>query len=538
MELFAPRAIRLVISDGRGNMDGWKEACEFRMADIVLSTINARYSHTAFGLRYLMANLGALQTRARMLEFDLKTPVAQIATAIAQERPAVAALGVYIWNAGPMLALVRALREALPETVIVLGGPEVSHEVEAQEICAHADYVITDEGDLAFPALCDALLRGERPSARVIPGGFVDVRSLALPYALYSDEDIRHRVIYFEASRGCPFTCEFCLSSLDVPVRRFPIERVLAAFDDLLARGVRHFKFVDRTFNLSIKFSLALLEHLLARYQPGVFFHFEMIPDRLPESLREMLIRFPPGSLQFEVGIQTFNEEVAARIRRRQDYAKTEENLRWLRAETGAHVHADLIAGLPGETWDSFTRGFDRLLALGPQEIQVNVLKRLRGTPIVRHDAAFEMRYNPNPPYDLVSNRDLTEAQTAALHRFGRFWDLYVNSGNFQSTAPRVWAGAPSAFAAFHDFSEWLYRRWNRAHGIALDQAAEALFDWLTGRGAEAGPLAEELWRDLCRVSPRNRPRFLRAYVTTDATRAARAHALNRGLIRQARHAG
>ncbi len=504
--------------------------------DIVLATLNARYSHSAFGLRYLMANLGRLQPRARMLEFDLKTPVARVAEEIVRERPAIIGLGVYIWNAGPMLELVNTLRALLPTAVIVLGGPEVSHEVEAQEICARADYIITDEGDLAFPALCDALLKGDRPAARVIPGGFVNVHQLQLPYSLYTDEDVRNRVIYVEASRGCPFTCEFCLSSLDVPVRRFPLEALLPAFDDLLARGVRHFKFVDRTFNLSIKFSLKLLEFFLDRYEPGLFFHFEMIPDRLPEALREALVRFPPGSLQFEVGIQTFNEDVAERIKRRQNYAKTEENLRWLRAETGAHLHADLIAGLPGESWESFARGFDRLLALGPQEIQVNVLKRLRGTPIVRHDAEFAMRYNPNPPYDLLSNRDLTEEHVASLHRFGRFWDLYVNSGNFQNTAPRIWADQPSAFDAFHAFAEEGFRRWNRAHGIALEDAAETLFDWLIARGADPNALAQDLWRDLCRVSPRNRPRFLRPYIPADSARAIRSRHLNRGLIRQARH--
>lgn len=506
------------------------------MADIVLSTINARYSHASFGLRYLMANLGDLRSRARMLEFDLKTPVAKMAETILAEKPSIVGVGVYIWNAGASLDLVRALRSADPSIRIVLGGPEVSHEIDQQEICALADYVITDEADLAFPRLSWDLLKGTPPAERIIRGGFVDVRKLELPYSYYTDEDIRHRVVYVEASRGCPFTCEFCLSSLDVPVRRFPLEILLPAFEDLLARGVRHFKFVDRTFNLSIKYSLELLAFFLDRYTPGLFLHFEMIPDRLPDDLREILTYFPPGSLQFEVGIQTFNEDVAARIRRRQNYAKTEENLRWLREHTGAHLHADLIAGLPGESWDSFARGFDRLLALGPHEIQVNVLKRLRGTPIVRHDAEFAMRYNPEPPYDLLSNRDLTEAQVAALHRFGRYWDLYVNRGNFQETAPRIWRGSPSAFSAFFDFSEWLFARWGRTHAIPLDDAAEALFLWLVARGEDPAALAQALWRDLCRVYPRNRPAFLSPYIPRQECRAMRARPFNRGLIRQARH--
>ena len=505
------------------------------MADIVIATINARYSHASFGLRYLLANMGDLQERTRMLEFDLKTSVCVIADTLLAEHPRILGLGVYIWNAGPSLELVRLIRQRRPDLTLVLGGPEVSHEVEDQEICRLADYVITDEGDLAFPALCHQVLAGEHPANRIIRGGSVDVRKLELPYTCYSDEDIAHRVIYVEASRGCPFTCEFCLSSLEVPVRRFPLERLLPAFDELLRRGVRHFKFVDRTFNLSIKYSLKLLGFFLARYQPGLFLHFEMIPDRLPPELREILTCFPPGSLQFEVGIQTFNEDVAARIKRQQDYAKTEDNMRWLREQTGAHLHADLIVGLPGEDLASFAHGFDRLLALQPQEIQVNVLKRLRGTPIVRHDEEFRMRYKADPPYDLLENRDLDAATLQALHRFGRFWDLYLNSGNFLESAPHIWAGASSPFTAFSAFAAWLYERWGRAHAIAIDESSEALFHWLTEcLGEPPQEAADRLWRDLCRTVPRNRPAFLKAYIDADRTREHRAQHL-KGLPRQQR---
>src|SRR5204863_227316 len=163
--------------------------------------------------------------------------------------------------------------------------------------------------------------------------------------------------------------------------------------------------FVDRTFNLNLSISRPILEFFLERYEPGMFLHFEMIPDRLPDALRGTIQRFPPGALQFEVGIQTFDEEVAKRISRRQDVRKVEENLRWLRAATGVHVHADLIVGLPGEDVETFGRGFDRLVALGPHEIQVGMLKRLRGTPIVRHDAAWGMVYSPAPPHEILQTR-------------------------------------------------------------------------------------------------------------------------------------
>src|SRR5207249_1241801 len=171
------------------------------------------------------------------------------------------------------------------------------------------------------------------------------------------------------------------------------------------------------------------------RLGPGLFLHFEMIPDRLPEALRGTIAKFPPGTLQFEVGIQTFNEEVAARISRRQENARLADNLRFLREHTGVHVHADLIVGLPGEDVESFAAGFDRLVALRPQEIQVGMLKRLRGTPIVRHDLEFAMAYSPHAPYEILQTRDIDFAMMQRMRRFSRYWDLVANSGNFLGTS-------------------------------------------------------------------------------------------------------
>ena len=364
------------------------------MSDILLSTLNARYAHAAFGLRYLLANLGGLQERASIAEFDISQRPIDIAESILARRPAILGLGVYIWNVAATTELVGILKQAAPRMTIILGGPEVSHEHENQEIVRRADYTITGEADLEFAKLCRQLLRGHRPLMPMIQAEPPAFAELQLPYHLYDDKDVAQRVIYVEASRGCPFTCEFCLSSLEVPVRNAPLEPFLAAMDQLLRRGLRQFKFVDRTFNLNTNTSRAILQFFLDRYEPGLFVHFEMIPDRLPDPLREVIARFPEGALQFEVGIQTFNPEVQALISRRQNNQKTEENLRWLRTETGVHIHADLIVGLPGETTESFATGFDRLAALRPQEIQVGMLKRLRGTPISRHDAVWEMAYS------------------------------------------------------------------------------------------------------------------------------------------------
>ena len=498
------------------------------MPDILLATLNARYIHSAFGLRYLLANLGDLQPRAAIAEFDINQSPLDIAAEIVAREPRIVGLGVYIWNVTPTTEVVALLKRLRPGIVVVLGGPEVSYETEGQEIVRLADHVITGEADLKFAEVCHALLDGVA-LAKIVAAEVPALDRVALPYEWYSDADLAHRVLYVEASRGCPFTCEFCLSSLDIPVRAFALEPFLAALERLLARGATQFKFVDRTFNLNLQTSRAILEFFLARWRDGLFVHFEMIPDRLPDALREVIARFPPGALQFEVGIQTFDDATSRKISRRQNLTKLEENFRYLRGHTGVHLHADLIVGLPGEDVESFGRGFDRLVALGPQEIQVGILKRLRGTPIVRHDAEWEMIYSPQPPYEILQTKLIDFATMQRMRRFAKFWDRVANSGHFAATVPLLWEGGASPFREFLRFSDWLGARTGRHHSIALATLAEGLFTFLTTeRGLDAGRVAEVLSRDWHRGGGRERLPFL------EMTRSSMPN--SRAPKRQARH--
>ena len=518
------------------------------MPDILLATLNAKYIHAAFGLRYLLANLGDLRPRGALAEFDIHQRPLDIAEALLARQPRILGLGVYIWNVTVTTALVAALKRIQPGLILILGGPEVSYETDAQEIVQLADYVITGEADLKFAELCRQILAGQPPAGKVHPAPLPDFSQLTLPYDAYTEEDIAHRVVYLEASRGCPFSCEFCLSSLDIPVRQVPLPAFLAELQRLIDRGVRRFKFVDRTFNLNLASSRALLEFLLERHRPGLFYHFEMIPDRLPEGLREILARFPPGSLQLEIGIQTFNEEVCERISRRQDLGRLEDNFRFLHDRTGVHIHADLIAGLPGETLESFGAGFDRLLALQPQEIQVGILKRLRGTPIIRHDVEWGMRYHPEPPYEILQTAHVDFATMQRLRRFARYWDLVGNSGNFVETTPLLWVDGSSPFAVLLRFSDWLHEQLGRSDAIALARLAESLFTFLTAvLGREPRLVAETLWRDYRRGGRVDRPAFLATWIPDEEVSAARkAHAAGKSRTpdsvtapkRQARHLG
>ena len=507
------------------------------MSEIVLCTLNAKYAHCSLALRYLYANLGPLRERAVLREFIWHERACDIAEKILAEKPAIVGIGVYIWNAKESLELVRIIKAVRPDVVVVVGGPEVSYEVEKQEITGLADYVVIGEGDTAFAELAQKILCEEtRPETRVIQGGTPDLKLLESPYSYYSDADIESRSIYVEASRGCPFKCEFCLSSLDLAVRQFPLENFLADMKSLLDRGVRQFKFIDRTFNLSPRISSAILEFFLEHMDLGLFVHFEMVPDRLPRALREVVARFPAGSIQFEIGIQTFDPDTAERISRKQDLGRLEDNMNFLNKQTKVHVHADLIIGLPGEDTASFARGFDRLVALGPHEVQVGILKRLRGTPIIRHDEEFEMVYSASPPYEILQNSVLSFEELARLKRFARSWDLVANRGNFQESTALLWKDT-KPFEGFMAFSEWLFSKAGHFTGIALDRLVKLMLEYLSEVLANPMDRVEAalvLSRDYRLCRPRLSS-FL-AEITGESTRFQPVEASHATPKRQARH--
>ena len=525
---------------------------------ILLCTLNAKYIHASLALRYLLANMGELRAQTALCEYTIaRRPADLAAELLALLGPAeagrvqVIGFGVYIWNVSQTCELVRLLKAARPGLKLVLGGPEVSHEHGQQPIVALADHVITGWGDVSFPKLCRALLHGPLPLMKVIAGEQPPLDELALPYAEYSEADLAHRVLYVEASRGCPFKCEFCLSALDKTAWAFALEPFLAQLDQLYQRGARRFKFVDRTFNLKAEASARILQFFLDRLPaeplacalaPDLFVHFELIPDQLPERLKTLIAQFPPGVLQFEIGIQSFNPEVQQRISRRQDHAKTLANLGWLVTHSQAHLHTDLIFGLPGETLASFAEGFDTLYALRPHEIQLGLLKRLRGTPIARHTEAWGMVYDTEPPYAVQQTSVLSRDQVQRFVRLARYWDLVANSGRFSRTLALLMQGA-SPFATFLAWSDWLWQRSGQTSGLSPEQLVDHLFDYLTGPGAQPGQDLQAvrdtvlgvLLADYLASGARARPRALRPVLPAQGPPAARS---GPGLVpRQQQHA-
>ena len=443
------------------------------MSDIVLCTLNARFSHSSLGLRYLYANMGPLQARSKIHEFNINQNSDTILEQILKEKPLFVAFGVYIWNIRQTTDIVEQLKVIQPDINVIIGGPEVSYELDQQRIVQLADYVVTGQADLSFPQLCQNLLLG-LPQPKTIHSPVPSPLDITMPYRYYTDADIAHRVIYVEASRGCPFKCEFCLSALDKKVQPFDIPQFLAELDTLYSRGARHFKFVDRTFNLNMSVCEQILNFFLERLDDRLFLHFELIPDRLPDALKTLIQRFPSGSLQFEVGVQTLNPNVQTLISRKQDNNKTRANLTWLQHQSGVHLHADLIAGLPGEDMASFADSFDQLVDIGLNEIQVGILKRLRGSPICRHIDRFNMRFNPLPPYNLLCADYISFDEMQRITRFARYWDLIANSGRFIHTRQTLLGDQP--FSRFMTLSDWLYRESGQTHQIALKRLFSLIY--------------------------------------------------------------
>jgi len=484
--------------------------------DIVLTTINAKWIHPSLALRLLKANLGSLEGSCEVIEFNLRQPLGEKLEALLAAPLRILGISVSIWNHGATVELLKELEKAwaaksAPRPIVVLGGPEVSHLPPKAGIFLFADYVICGEGETAFKVLCEEILTAgkgrETPLPKFIYAEPVNLDTIKSGYHLYTDEDLTKKLVYVEASRGCPFSCEFCLSAVKESagmaedgqgsVREFPLETFLAEIDALVTRGVKTFKFLDRTFNLNIKHALRICEFFLEKIrqskEPFVV-HFEMVPSLFPDELRETLARFPPGTLRIEIGVQTLNAEVSARIGRHSNPEKELEAIRFLREKTNAVIHADLIAGLPGEDIASFGSGFDRLwhaltsatlnsaalcetetpdLPHSRAEIQLGILKLLPGAPISRHNETFSMRYNTLPPYEVLETSAMSARELQRIKNFARFWELIVNRGLIKLTYSKP------VFESFLNLSDRLFAHFGQNWGIDKNELRETVKSFL-----------------------------------------------------------
>ncbi len=455
--------------------------------EIVLAAVNARYTHCAHGVRCLLANLGPLQARTRLFEYDLGVTPLQLVADVLACRPRVVGFSVYLWNVRLFQDAARILRRVAPAVRVVVGGPEITPEGAAGWL-GLADALVCGEGEAAFRALAEAWLgvaSGPTP-ARIddeapacVLAAPVAADELIAPDACYTATDLRQRHVYVESSRGCPFQCAYCTSG-GQPLRLLPLPRVFATLEALLARGARRFKFLDRSFNADTSHAVALLDWLRARQVPGLRLHLEIVPVALDPALWRALEAFPVGSLHLEVGVQSLNPAVGRRIGRRIDPDTVLATLHRLVHAVRADVQVDLIAGLPGEDLASLAAGFDRLVALHPEVLQLNLLKQLPGTTLARTAAAAGLLFSPAPPYEVLRSDVLSFDDLMQVQCLARCWELVGNRDRFPRTMRLLWdqPGA-SPFARVGALAGQIQQAEGRLHALALDRLAGHLHAFL-----------------------------------------------------------
>ena len=519
------------------------------MTDILFVACNARFSHVAFALKTLRANLLAeLHERSRCVEFTIQNDVTEAAYEIFSHAPSVVGLSVYLWNIGFMRQLAEILKRTAPHIKLIIGGPEVASPQSRMHdsLFALADHVIVGEGEAVMSALCAKYLLPEADIAALYPecaslvgekvifAPRADVTKLVLPYDEYTDDDLAHRILYVETSRGCPYRCAFCLSSQDKPLRYFPLDALFAAFKKLIARGARSFKFLDRTLNASLSRALAMLEFFMP-YKDFVSLHFEMVPHEIPDALIEAMAKYPAGAIQIEFGVQTLTPHVADAIHRQLDAERLLQNLAKLRTRTGVHIHADLIAGLPGESFREFAAGFERLHKSGVQEIQLGILKRLKSSPLDLKAEEWGLIFSELPPYEILQTPDMSFKDLTEFKRFAHFYDTLVNNANFPGTVDAICGDA--FFQKFHALTQWIYAQTTATQGISQTRWVGLLFKYMTEvAGFAPEDAAKIIIADYLRSRKEDIPPVLRPYLPADFKISSIKRGGDSGHIRQQKH--
>jgi len=452
---------------------------------VLLVAVNAGYIHSSFSLRCLLANMGELANETHILETDGEASPVQLCEQILAFKPSVVGFSVYIWNTTYVISVLRLLKRLSPQIRLVVGGPQVVPEDTATaELFELADCAVVREAEGCVEEVLRNLLDNNVSQTFLSVGtgrnACDTLENIQLPYSLYSDDDIKHRVIYAETSRGCPFQCVYCTSAGQGPIRFFPQESLFKELETLIQRGARKFKFLDRSFNHNGNEGLAVFDFFLRQKQsfPHDLFqlHFEFTPFPLLDDWKKRLCLFQPGELHLEVGIQTWNMEVAKRIQRPMNPTTAQESLHFLIHEAKADVHADLILGLPGETLESAVEGFNRLVSLRPAEIQVGILKNLPGTHLEQRFAEFDLCFSPDPPYEILSTSTLSFETLCLFKRFARCWDMVYNHHRFPNCISLLLKNSASPFNDIMTLSNTIYAEHQRMYALSPKQIAKALY--------------------------------------------------------------
>jgi anaerobic magnesium-protoporphyrin IX monomethyl ester cyclase len=445
---------------------------------VVVSTLNAKYIHMSLALRYLKAYCGR-DFDVELAEYTIKDPAMNVVSDLFSRNPDVLGFSCYIWNIEETIKIVQMLKKIKPELTIVLGGPEVSYDTEYwMNRIPEVDYIVMGEGEETFHHLLSELA-GTRKFHFVYGAAYrkgdevivnpgrpkAELNDIPSPYRFPEDvPDLATRVVYFETSRGCPFSCQFCLSSIEVGVRYFDIDRTKRDLLYLIQSGAKLIKFVDRTFNIKRDYALDIFQFLIENHG-GCTFQFEITADIMrPEVLDYLAQNAPPGIFRFEIGVQSTNEETNELIQRRQNFTKLSRTVTTIKNSQRIDQHLDLIAGLPEEDYSSFRKTFNDVFALRPEELQLGFLKMLRGTGMRRDADKYGYRYMDHAPYEILGNDILPFADIIRIKRVEDVLEKYWNAHRSDHTVEYLIRHEfVSPFDFFQEFGDyWEEQGWQR----------------------------------------------------------------------------
>ena len=470
--------------------------------NVVLSTLNSKFIHSSLALRYLKAYGEAHGQAYDIVEYTINMPVLHILSDITEHDIDVLGFACYIWNIEMTLHVVDMVKAVRPDIKIVLGGPEVSFTAdELLERCPNIDYIVQGEGEEAFHALVTALQLGNDGLDPVIPGvrgrrdGSIlgsleavevsDLSSIPFPYTEEYMEDLEHKIIYYESSRGCPFSCQYCLSGNKNTVRFFPQQRTLEELQWFIDHGVKQVKFVDRTFNCAPHHHRPLME-FMRDSDTDMNFHLEMEPELMTEWETNILCETPPGRIQIEVGVQSTHKKTLDAINRYNDWPYIQKSIRPIIQAGRTHVHMDLIVGLPHEDFKRFGQSFNDLFSLQPHALQIGFLKLLKGSG-VRRMREYKYVADPLAPYEVLSTHVLPYDDVRFLKYFEDVFERFYNSERFRTTfgyiGQQLIHGETDAFTYFCDMTRaWLKEGNHKVNLKDIDQI-EFLYRFFLAKG-------------------------------------------------------
>ncbi len=441
------------------------------MKKLLLVALNAKYCHTSLSVRSLHAFCQKQGVDSSFVEHTINEPAAYILSDLVKMQAEVYAFSCYIWNIELVKRLCLDLRQIMPERLILLGGPEVSFDPDNTEY-DFADHIICGEGEAALAAL----MLTEDAFPRVINGSLLEPLS-SIPFAYEDLEDIDGRLVYYESSRGCPFSCSYCLSSTISGVRFLELERV---FTDLLRferSGVGLVKFVDRTFNADGKRAMKIWT-FIREHCPRVSFHFEVAAGLLTDEQIALLSTFEAGRIQLEIGVQSTCEKALAAVDRKDDLDRISYTVRRLRQAGNIHLHLDLIAGLPLEDYERFAQSFDWVFHLHPHCLQLGFLKLLKGSKIRREAEKYEYRYSSAAPYQVLSNRFMSYLTINRLLGIANRVEKYYNSNVFQRSLEHILPYFTGPFRFFEALNDYFEQNGYLSCSVSQKKLFQILFDF------------------------------------------------------------